>query len=118
MKPCTRKGDRHLIDRYLVPFFGMMRVAEIAGADVRRWFDSMSGTPGNANRMLPVLSVMMQQAELWDLRPQGSNPCRNMRRYRMAPRERFLSLDELKRLGFPSTGTGRNTPGRSRLSAC
>ncbi len=43
---------------------------------------------------------MMTAAELWDLRPQGSNPCRNMRRYRMKPRERFLSPDELKRLGF------------------
>ena len=59
----------------------------------------MSGTPGNANRTLPVLSIMMRQAELWDLRPQGSNPCRDMRRYRTAPRERFLSLDKLKRLG-------------------
>ena len=53
-----------------------MRVADIARADVRRWFDSMSATPGNANRTLPVLSVMMRQAELWDFRPQGSNPCR------------------------------------------
>ncbi len=99
-KPSTREGNSRLIDRYLMPFFGTMRIAEIHRADVRRWFDSMSGTPGNANRTLPVLSVMMRQAELWDLRPQGSNPCRNMRRYRMAPRERFLSVDELKRLGF------------------
>lgn len=99
-KASTRKGNAQMIDRYLVPFFGGMRVAEIDRAAVRRWFDSMSGTPGNANRTLPVLSVMMRQAELWDIRPQGSNPCRNMRRYKMAPRERFLSLDELKRLGF------------------
>ena len=99
-KPATRKINDHLADRYLVPFFGAMRVAEIDRAAVRRWFDSLSGTPGNANRALPVLSVMMRQAELWDIRPQGSNPCRNMRRYKMAPRERFLSLEELKRLGF------------------
>ena len=77
-----------------------MRVAEIARTDVQRWFDSLSGTPGVANRALPVLSVMMTAAELWDVRPQGSNPCRNMRRYKTAPRERFLSVDELKRLGF------------------
>ena len=99
-KPATREGNALLLRRYLVPFFGGTRVADIARADVQRWFDSMSGTPGNANRALPVLSVMMRQAELWDLRPQGSNPCRNMRRYRMKPRERFLSLDELKHLGF------------------
>ena len=99
-KPSTREGNRRLIDRYLVPFFGTMRVADIARADVRRWFDSMSGTPGNANRTLSVLSVMMRQAELWNLRPQGSNPCRNMRRYKTTPRERFLPANELKRLGF------------------
>ena len=99
-KPSTRENNRLMIRNYLLPFFGAMRVAEIARADVRRWFDAMSGTPGNANRTLPVLSVMMRQAELWDLRPQGSNPCRDMRRYKTVPRERFLSLDELKRLGF------------------
>jgi integrase len=99
-KPSTRAGNRRMIARYLVPFFGTMRVAEIAHADVRRWFDAMSGIPGNANRTLPVLSVMMRQAELWDIRPQGSNPCRNISRYRMQPRERFLSRDELRRLGF------------------
>ena len=92
--------NRHLLRRYILPFFGDMRLADIARADVQCWFDSMSATPGNANRTLPVLSVMMKQAELWELRPQGSNPCRNMRRYRMKPRERFLSLEELKCLGF------------------
>ena len=99
-KPATREANALILRRYLVPFFAAMRVAGIARADVARWFDSMSATPGNANRALPVLSVMMRQAELWDLRPQGSNPCRGMRRYKMQPRERFLSLDELKRLGF------------------
>lgn len=73
---------------------------DIAPSDVRRWFDSMSAKPSAANRSLPVLSVMMTQAELWNMRPNGSNPCRNIRRYKVKPRERFLSLEELKRLGF------------------
>ena len=99
-KPATREGNRSALRKLILPFFGAMRVADIARADVQRWFDGMSGTPGNANRSLPVLSVMMIQAELWDLRPQGSNPCRNMRRYKLKPLERFLSVDELKCLGF------------------
>ena len=99
-KPSTQENNRHLLKRYLLPFFGDLRVADIAAADVRRWFDSMSATPATANRALPVLSVMMTQAELWKLRPQGSNPCRKIRRYPAKPRERFLSLEELKRLGF------------------
>ena len=99
-KPSTQENNRHLLRRYLLPFFADMRVSDITPADVRRWFDSMSATPGNANRALPVLSVMMTQAELWELRPQGSNPCRKIRRYPAKLRERFLSLEELKRLGF------------------
>ena len=99
-KPSTREGNRTLLRRYLLPFFGAMRVVDIARADVVRWFDSMSATPGNANRALPVLSVMMREAEFRELRPQGSNPCSGMRRYRLKPRERFLSLEELKRIGF------------------
>ncbi len=99
-KPATRESNRSALKHHILPFFGGMRLADISRADVQRWFDSMSGAPGTANRALPVLSVMMTRAELWGLRPQGSNPCRNMRRYRTKPRERFLSLDELKRLGF------------------
>ena len=99
-KPATRQSNRSALNNQILPVFGDMRLAHIDRADVARWFDSLSATPGNANRALPVLSVMMTQAELWELRPQGSNPCRNLRRYKMKPRERFLSLDELKRLGF------------------
>ena len=99
-KPATRRSNLGHINRAILPCFGGMRVAEITRADVQRWFASLSGTPGVANRALPVLSVMMTAAEHWDIRPQGSNPCRNMRRYRMTPRERFLSAAELKRLGF------------------
>lgn len=59
-KPSTRASNRHLVERYLVPFFGAIPVAAITRADVRSWFDSLSGTPGTANRTLPVLSVMMR----------------------------------------------------------
>ncbi len=99
-KPATRRSNLYLLRRNILPCFDGMAVTAITRADVQRWFDSLSSTPGVANRALPVLSVMMTTAELWDLRPQGSNPCRNMRRYRTTPRERFLSPDELKRLGF------------------
>lgn len=99
-KPTTRQSNHSVLRNQLLPFFGSMRVPDISRADVQRWFDSLSDSPASANRALPVLSVMLAQAELWDLRPQGSNPCRNMRRHRTRARERFLSVEELKRLGF------------------
>ena len=73
-KPATQESNRHLLNRYILPFFGDLCVADIAPADVRRWFDSMSATPANANRALPVLSVMMTQAELWNVTPTGLQP--------------------------------------------
>ena len=98
-KPATRATNRDAITNHILPYFGEMRVPDIDPSDVHRWFDAMSHKPATANRTLPVLSVMMTQAELWDLRPPGSNPCRNIRRYLVKPRERFLSVEELKRLG-------------------
>ena len=59
-EPSTRASNRHLDERYLVPFFGAMPVAATTRAHVRSWFDSLSGTPGTANQTLPELSVMMR----------------------------------------------------------
>ena len=42
---------------------------------------------------------MMNLAERWGLRPDASNPCRHVERYRERRRERFLSPAELARLG-------------------
>jgi integrase len=42
---------------------------------------------------------MFSLAEMWGLRPDGSNPRRHIRKYPEAKRERFLSAAELRRLG-------------------
>lgn len=73
-KLATQESNLHVLRRNILPQFGGIRVAEITRADVRRWFDSLSGTPGVANRALPVLSVMMTAAEPWDLRPRAPTP--------------------------------------------
>lgn len=42
---------------------------------------------------------MMNLAELWNWRDQGSNPCRHIKRYAEISRDRFLSDEELSQLG-------------------
>jgi integrase len=49
------------------------------------------------------MSKMFALAEDWKLRPEGSNPCRGIRRYAEHKVERFLSGDELARLGAALT---------------
>ena len=52
-----------------------------------------------ANRTHSVLPKMFNLAELWGLRPDGSNPYLHVKRFREDKRERFLSTEEFNRLG-------------------
>ena len=42
---------------------------------------------------------MFSLAEVWGWRPDGSNPCRHVKRYKERKRKRFLSPEETERLG-------------------
>jgi integrase len=59
----------------------------------------MKDMPYQANRMRALMSKMMNLAERWGLRRDGSNPCRHVTKYRESGRERFLSAAELAKLG-------------------
>ena len=102
-KPRTQETNTYMVRKYILPAFGHMTVDAIAIEHVRDWFASMADRPGNANRAMPVLSVMMRMAELWGYRRHNSNPCKNAKRYRMHPKERFLSVEEMARLNVVLT---------------
>ena len=98
-KPGTMAVNRSYLRNQIVPWFSRRSIADIAHEDVQLWFSSLKSTPATANRALPVLSVIMRQAEIYGYRPENSNPCSGIRRYRCRGRERFLGLPELRRLG-------------------
>ncbi len=97
-KPGTLAVNRCYLRNQLLPHFAGRPVAEIDSQEVRHWFARLRATPVAADRSMPVLSVIMREAERMGLRPEGSNPCRGIKRYRRKGRERFLSDDELRRL--------------------
>ncbi len=97
-KPGTMKVNRIYLRNQILPWFGGMNITAITKQDVQRWFASLRATPVSADRSAPILSVIMRQAELYGWRPEGSNPCTGIRRYRRKGRERFLSETELHRL--------------------
>ena len=59
----------------------------------------MRNVPGHANRTLGVVSRMLTLAEVWEMRPEGVNPCRHVKKYPEHKRERFLSDEEYRSLG-------------------
>ena len=97
-KPRTLESNAYMVRKYILPALGHMTVDAIAVEHVKDWFASMAGKPGIANRAMPVLSMMMRMAELWGYRAHNSNPCKNTRRYKTKPVERFLTADEMARL--------------------
>jgi integrase len=98
-KPSSVRMDRINLNKHILPILGRRRLDTIGRADVVRLHHSMRDTPGAANRCLALLSKMMNLAERWGERPDGSNPCRHVEKYRERKRDRFLSKDELARLG-------------------
>ncbi|MYE60328.1 MAG: tyrosine-type recombinase/integrase [Alphaproteobacteria bacterium] len=98
-KPRTREVNRIYLRRQIMPFFEGRPIAAISREEVRKWFRLLHATPAAANRSAPILSVIMRQAEVWGYRPENSNPCKGIRRYRAGRSERFLSPEEYRRLG-------------------
>ena len=117
-KPRTLESNTYMVRKYILPAFGHLTVDAIAVEHVRDWFASMADRPGAANRAMPILSVMMRMAELWGYRPHNSNPCKNTRRYRMKPTERFLTADEMARLNAVLTRDEFYCPRLWPSSAC
>ena len=109
-KPGTLDVNRCYLKNQILPRFQGRQVADIDRRDVCDWFASLRATPVAADRSMPVLSVIMREAEAMGLRPQGSNPCLGIRRYRRKGRARFLSDDEMRRLSARLSAHADSSP--------
>ena len=98
-RPSSVRSDESNLRLHVLPELGTISVKEVARADISRLHHKMRETPGAANRTLALLSKMFNLAEKWDLRVQGSNPCRHVDRYPERSIERYLSDAEMARLG-------------------
>lgn len=98
-KPSSLVSDRRNMDKHILPHLGKLRVPNITRQDVYDMHHAMRETPGAANRCVALLSKMMNLAEKWGIRPDGSNPCRHVERYPERKMERFLTLEEISSLG-------------------
>ena len=97
-KPSTQAEYRRSVELFIDLRIGKRRVPDIQRSDIAALHHDMRATPYQANRTLGVLSKMFNLAELWGLTPDGSNPCRHVKRLREERRERFLSDAEYQRL--------------------
>jgi integrase len=113
LKARTLAEARRLHERIILPALGRRRVGDVTRQDVSRLHASLSKTPVTGNRVLANVHALFAFAERIGALPEGVNPARAIKRYREESRRRYLSPDELRRLGRvleESEETGTETP--------
>ncbi len=95
----TAKDVGALVEKHLKPRIGSIKANDFKRSDAAKVHTAMKQTPRRANHALAILSKALSLAEVWGIRPENTNPCGSIQRYQENHRTRFLSVDEIKRLG-------------------
>jgi integrase len=98
-KPGTAIFYRHLLDKVIRPELGATKADKLTRAQVARLHGSLKKTPFQANRVLAVIGSMYAFAGRSGIVPEGTNPSRRIDKFKEHRRERFLTGEELERLG-------------------
>jgi integrase len=98
-KAGTAEFYRDILDRILKPTLGTTKADKLTRLQLGRLHSSLDDTPFQANRVLAVVGSMYTFAARTGIVPEGTNPARGVDKFRESRRERFLTGDELERLG-------------------
>lgn len=98
-KPGTAEFYRDILDRIVTPALGTTKSDKLTRLQVGRLHSSLADTPFQANRVLAVVGSMYAFAGRTGIVPEGTNPARGIDKFKEGRRERFLTGEELERLG-------------------
>lgn len=98
-KPRTKLEYQGLLDNHILPALGRQPFVGLKKVHVARLHASMEDRPGAANRTVSLISGIWSWAAKRDEVLDAANPTRGLERYPEKPKERYLSTDELLRLG-------------------
>ncbi|SAK82062.1 tyrosine-type recombinase/integrase [Caballeronia ptereochthonis] len=97
-KPSTVDTYQDQIDRFIVPMLGRLKVPDVTRQHITTLMRDLARIPVTANRVLSCIRKMLNMAEVWGYRPDGSNPCRHVPKYPENGETRYIVNDELVRL--------------------
>jgi hypothetical protein len=107
-KPRTVEEYQRAVEYFIKPGLGRHRITDLTRADISHFHQQHRDRPYQANRSLAVVSKMLNLAEAWELRTDGSNPCRHVKKHRENKRERYLTKEDLQRLGIAMDDAKQN----------
>jgi integrase len=108
LKPTTAAEYRKTIASIIKPKLGRLCITDVTRADLAGLHHALRATPSHANRVVALLSKLLNMAERWGLRSDGTNPARHVEKFREKKRERYLTDEELARLGAVLEIAGRD----------
>jgi integrase len=98
-KASTAAFYRDILERLLKPAIGTTKADKLTRLQVGKLHSSLSGTPFQANRVLAAVGSMYAFAVRAGIVADGTKPAAGIEKYRESRRERFLTGEELERLG-------------------
>jgi integrase len=98
-KAGTAEFYRDILDRLVKPAVGTTKADKLTRSQVGRLHSSLAQTPFQANRVLAVLGSMFGYASRAGVIADDTNPARGIEKFPEGRRERFLTGEELERLG-------------------
>ena len=99
LKESTAKEYRRNLKLFILPAIGHLRIIDVTRADIAKYHHDWRHRPYQANRNIEIISKMFNLAELWGLRPDGTNPRKHIKKYPEKKRERYFSAAELRAIG-------------------
>jgi integrase len=98
-KSATQAFYRHVLHRHLIPKLGHRKLRDLTKTEVARFHTSLRASPYMANRAIATLGSLYSWAGRQGLIPEEFNPTRRVEKFRESRRERYLTSEELLRLG-------------------
>jgi integrase len=97
-RPKTIAANEYRIEHYIVPALGTKKIVEVTRRDIVDLMQKHRNIPTAANHNLSCLKKMFNLAEVWELRPDGSNPCRHVKMFPRRGKTRLITDAELARV--------------------
>ena len=95
----TAQSYESLLNAYAIPALGNRKAEAVTRAEVARLHGQIGDRPYQANRLLAVIGSLYTFAERRGLVPESRNPAKKIEKFPEDRRERFLTPEELERLG-------------------
>lgn len=93
-KKKTGKEDERMYLASVPAWFKALPITEVDYNNLYKLHQGLKESPYQANRVLSMLAKFFNLCEKWKFRPQGSDPCKYVPRFKEEKRRRYMSKDE------------------------